>query len=259
MHLQGFRIDPETFWGHVYAVCAGRYDMEKVGKVYLYGDGAAWIAKGLDVFPGATHILDAFHYKQRMKRLRAGAACAPYGALLLQRVRHDDLPGFKKQVAEMQAAVAAQMTGKDRDLRLEAIRKDSGYIAAHWAAVQAMKLPDSIGSCTEPMVSHVLAERFSRNPMGWGEEGLAKMAGIRVYVRNGGTVTAADVRAGKGGGGRGPAAGMGKYDAVVKKQLDEALSGAGGWRWFEKDNLASGRLTGTKHALDLLGRTKKIG
>ncbi|WP_455258078.1 hypothetical protein [Peptoniphilus asaccharolyticus] len=34
-------------------------------------------------------------------------------------------------------------------------------------------------------MSHVLSERFSRNPMGWSKEVLGKLSVLRVYKKNG--------------------------------------------------------------------------
>ena len=48
---------------------------------------------------------------------------------------------------------------------------------------------DIMGSCTEGLVSHIYSERLSRDPMGWSEAGLNRMAELRVYTRNGCVVT----------------------------------------------------------------------
>jgi hypothetical protein len=53
--------------------------MDKVSKIFIYGDGAGWIVKCSDVFSDAIQVLDTFHYKKRIKRLVAGEVCAPYG------------------------------------------------------------------------------------------------------------------------------------------------------------------------------------
>ena len=36
-------------------------------------------------------------------------------------------------------------------------------------------------------MSHVLSERFSRNPMGWSKEILGKLSVLRVHKKNGNT------------------------------------------------------------------------
>ena len=50
------------------------------------------------------------------------------------------------------------------------------------------------GSCTEPLISHILSERLSRNPLAWSREGLSKMAMLRIFTENGGRVTAEHIR-----------------------------------------------------------------
>ena len=47
-----------------------------------------------------------------------------------------------------------------------------------------------IGGCAWQLHgSHVLSERFSRDPLGWSEEVLGKLVGARLYLKNGGTLT----------------------------------------------------------------------
>lgn len=50
------------------------------------------------------------------------------------------------------------------------------------------------GSCTEPQVSHVLPKGFCRNPIGWSEEVLGKLTGIRVYLKNGDKIKAEHIK-----------------------------------------------------------------
>ena len=50
------------------------------------------------------------------------------------------------------------------------------------------------GSCTEGQVSHVLSERFSRDPLGWSEKNLGKLTKMRAYILNGGEIHSEDVK-----------------------------------------------------------------
>jgi hypothetical protein len=49
-HVQGYGTEPLKLWDYVYALCAEKYDMGRIGNVYLYGDRekfketARWIA-----------------------------------------------------------------------------------------------------------------------------------------------------------------------------------------------------------------------
>ena len=65
------------------------------------------------------------------------------------------------------------------------------YLLGNWEAAVNRYRSDVTGSCTEAQVSHVLSERFSRDPMGWSEEGLGKLSKLRVYCKNGGRIEAA--------------------------------------------------------------------
>jgi hypothetical protein len=253
-------MKPEGHWEYVYALCSRKYDMRAVKQVYIYGDGAAWIKKSFEVFPWAAHVLDGFHFKKRMKSLLAGEVCGPYGFVLSCAIEKDDKIGFSKTVQNMISAIKEKMPeSKERVGRIKNVKENKAYILKHWDAVQNMKRQDVIGSCTEAMVSNALSERFSRSPMGWSKEGLSKMSMIRVFVLNGGKVAPADTLAWK----HKPdkcyvITGLEKYDAIVKKQQEEIFKDAKNWRWFEVDYLISGKTTGTKVALDALGRTRDI-
>ncbi|MDB8854494.1 UPF0236 family protein, partial [Peptostreptococcus anaerobius] len=59
------------------------------------------------------------------------------------------------------------------------------YIINNWEGIVNRYTLDIPGSCTEDQVSHVLSERFSRNPMGWSKEILGKLSVLRVYKKNG--------------------------------------------------------------------------
>jgi hypothetical protein len=260
-HVQGLGMKPETLWEYVYALCDGKYDMSKVGSVYLYGDGAAWIETGMDFFPEAVRVLDEFHLKSRMRRLLAGdigTALAPRARAALTRGNKEK---FRETVSWITDATMYLMPeGKERAGRLKAAAENGAYILAHWDAIGNLRLPGSVGSCTEAMVSHVLSERFSRSPMGWSKAGLSKMAMIRVFVMNGGRAEPADVTAWKGTERKGSVmTRIEKYEGIVKDRREEALKGMKDWSLFGPAASVFGKRTGTRVAIDALGRTRKIG
>ena len=59
------------------------------------------------------------------------------------------------------------------------------YIINNWEGIVNRYTLDIPGSCTEGQVSHVLSERFSRNPMGWSKEILGKLSVLRMHKKNG--------------------------------------------------------------------------
>jgi hypothetical protein len=259
-HFHGYGLKPEKLWEYVYAVCAEKYDMSFVKKVYIYGDGAPWIEGSADVFPEAVKILDAFHFRKRMKSLFAGEPGGTFALPGYNAVKRNDREGFDETVKNMiGAAEEKPAAGKEREKKIKSIGEHSDYILNHWDSIQNMKLKGAIGSATEAMVSHVLSERLSRSPMGWSDAGLSKMAMIRVFVLNGGKIEPADIMAGKRKNGRSAVtAKFEKYEEIVKKQQEQIFKDAKGWRWFEPENMISGKRTGTGVALDALARTRKI-
>ena len=117
------------------------------------------------------------------------------------------------------------------------------------------------GSCTEPLVGHVLSKRLSRNPLAWSDHGLRQMAMLRVYVNNGGVVTEKDIRVSRSKADldRDRAAlqsGFAKYRAYADKQIDEFLSHKPDCSIFDKSYVRSGRLDGTRMLLKALGTVR---
>jgi hypothetical protein len=259
-HVQGFGMKPWTLWEYVFALCAEKYGPDGIGKVYLYGDGAAWIEAGTDFFPEAVRVLDEFHPKSGMRRLLAGdvgGALAPRARAALAR---GDKEKFEETVGFIAEATFWLMPeGRERAARLKAVKENGTYILARWDAIKNIRLPGSIGSCTEAMVSHVLSERSGRSPMGWSRAGLSKMAMIGVFVMNGGRIRPDDMAARNGRENKGAViTDMRKYGEIVKKQREEALKGMKDWSLFDRKTMIPGR-GGTRVVLDALGRTRKIG
>ena len=259
-HVQGYGMDRETLWGYVYALCAEKFDMDLVGSVFIYGDGAAWIKGGLDVFPDAIYSFDNFHFRKRMRSLFSGEIGSKFTLNAFAAVSNDDKASFEATAKTMLSTLMDTMpAGSAKERKAERVNDNIDYILNNWDAIQNSQLPGVIGSCTEAMVSHVLSERFSRNPMGWSKKGLAKLAMIRVYVLNGGEVTPADTISWKHSDRRNRVADkFEKYDNIVKLQHEEIFKDVKNWRWFERDNMISGKTTGTKVVLDALGKIKKV-
>lgn len=259
-HVQGYGMKPETHWEYVYALCAQRYDLERVKRVYIYGDGAGWITRYKEVFSNAQYVLDEFHFKKRMRGMFSGKICSGYNLTSHSAIQRNDKALFNNTVQDMLREIEEKMAeGKERAVRVKNIKGNATYITDHWDAIQNRKRSDTIGSATEAMVSHVLSARLSRNPMGWSREGLSKMAMIRVYIMNGGKIEPKDTLAWKSSPKKCTViTKIEKYETIVKAQQKKILNDAKGWRWFEADNLISGKTTGTKVIVDALGRARNF-
>ena len=259
-HVQGYGMDKDTLWEYVYALCVEKFDMNIVGNIFIYGDGAAWIKGGLDVFPNALFSLDTFHFRKRMRSLFSGEVGSKFTLKAYAAVSNDDKATFEATAKSMLIAIMDTMPdGSAKERKAERVNDNIEYISNNWTGIQNSRTPGVIGSCTEAMVSHVLSERFSRNPMGWSKKGLSKLAMVRVYVLNGGEVAPADTISWKHSDRRNRVADkIEKYDNIVKLQHDDIFKDVKSWRWFERDNMISRKTTGTKVVLEALGKLRDV-
>ena len=177
-------------------------------------------------------MLDKFHFKKRTRSLFSGDICKGYGLIAHSSIMKDDKLLFGKIITNMINEVKEKMPESiSKKNKLKKIREHKKFILKHWKAIQNSELAGSIGSCTEAMVSHVLSERFSRNPMGWSKAGLSKMAMIRMFVLNGDKVMPGDTSMWKNSGKRNIVVNeFSKYKNIVKCQNDEIFKDVKSWR-----------------------------
>jgi hypothetical protein len=258
VHVQGYRIKPEEHWQYVSALCEERYGMSKVRHVYIHGDGAPWIKEGTEYFANAVHVLDKYHLNKYMKKLTCGAICEECGGELWNAIKEDDRRKF--------GAIVDWIISKMEQMNVEgvltkkaaSVRKAGAYIQSNWEAIQNRQEKGMQGSCSEPLISHVLSERLSRNPMGWSEDGLAQITMVRVYAKNGGNVEDKDIMSTPRLKEKKAPIAIGKYREIVERQGKEFLSKKWDWSIFEKPSYTMGLVTGTKRAYDSLSKMKTV-
>lgn len=152
----------------------------------MKGDGASWIKAGVDVLGAKCHfVLDRFHLNQAIMRAigHLGDSISDARTAIYDGIRFEDKDAVKK-VFEIAGEWA------DSDNKREQIRRTKVYIENHWKAIIR---PNNdayarMGCSAEGQVSHLLSSRLSSRPLGWSKVGVAKMAKLRAYVANKGTV-----------------------------------------------------------------------
>ena len=75
--------------------------------MYIYGDGAEWIRKGLEEIPNAKYVMDGYHFE---KALRSAAGCFP--KMKFAQKIHNAIENGDKGAAE---AIAEEMTEQSGD------------------------------------------------------------------------------------------------------------------------------------------------
>ncbi len=170
-------------WDEVYEYMDGNYDLKKVKKVYVNGDGGSWILSGVRRLSGLTHVLDGFHLEKALTRLTSHMLDSREDAKeeLRRAIRDGGKVAFEGKVRELEGYLK-EGAGEER------MEKAREYVLSNWEAAR-MRLgrEEGVSGCSaEGHVSHVLSSRMSSRPMGWSVEGAGKMAQLRAYYMNGG-------------------------------------------------------------------------
>lgn len=181
-HFADYGKSTSDLWDEVFCWLDEEYDLSFVKRIYLHGDGANWIKAGLGVLPESRFVLDRYHLEKAIKSLVFGDK-DEYRLPLRRAFKEYDLAGIEDILKEILTTVSSRKEA-------EKVLGIGGYIRNNWEGIIIRQTePYCGGSCTEAQVSHVLAKRLSRNPLGWSEEGLKHMSRLRVFKVNGGTVT----------------------------------------------------------------------
>lgn len=173
----------DELWDEVYRYIASHYDLSKVKKIYLNGDGGSWIKTGMKRIADITYVLDEFHLEKYITKLTSHMLDSKSDASdeLRTAIRSKNKKDFEAIVNRLEGYLKDE-TGFKR------MAEAKEYILSNWdAAKLRLRHQDGVcGSSTEGHVSHVLSSRMSSRPMGWSIKGATKMAKLRAYVLNGG-------------------------------------------------------------------------
>lgn len=180
-HISAYGKEPDILWEDVLTRIEHRYDLGRT-RIYLHGDGAGWIAKGMEWLPNATFVLDKYHKNKYIRQMLAG-----YGTGKAARLR-EDLDQALCDMDEDYYNNIVEMLLAEMPQRADKITEAANYLRNHMPAI-AIHASDpgaGNGGATEPHVSHVLSSRLSSRPMGWSKGTLQRFVPI---LANGPEVT----------------------------------------------------------------------
>ena len=180
-HISAYGKSPDALWEDMLTQTEQRYDLSGT-KIYLHGDGAGWIAKGMEWLPNATFVLDKYHKNKYIRQMLAGYDAGKAARLRrdLNQALYDTDEGYYDNLVQM---MLAEMPD-----RADKIAEAARYLRGHMPAI-AIHVKDPAagnGGATEPHVSHVLSCRLSSRPMGWSKGTLERFVPI---LANGPEVT----------------------------------------------------------------------
>lgn len=230
MHFVDEAFDTKALWKSVEGYIGKIYDLTKVEKVYVHGDGGRWIKNGLEDLPQTVHVMDGYHLEKRLKELSVRFPSRGVRSRLTEAIKAGERKKADKIVQSLyEIAEDDKESGK--------INEFGKYLMGNWEAIENRKTLNIPGSCTEAQVSHVLSERFSRDPLGWSDKGLGKLSKLRVYVKNGGRIKAEDFREHERNT---------TYREYADRVINEAMEGAIDWSIFDRRPFVFNGASGTQ-------------
>lgn len=175
----------EQLWNEVLDYINTAYDMDYVDKIYINGDGAAWIRSGEGIIPKSKFALDKYHMH---KYIIAATAHLEDSA--------DDAIGeiykaiHRKKKHEAKGVFDRIIAVTEKETKRRTVEGARAYILGNWSGImQSMKTDDKNVCCSaEGHVSHVYADRMSSRPLGWSKKGVDKMSRLRIYRQNRGNM-----------------------------------------------------------------------
>ncbi len=173
--------ESDELWLEVLNYLDSNYDLDYIKEIFIQGDGARWIKKGLEWICKSKYILDQFHLNKAL-RVLSGGRNEDYN-MLVKAIYNNS--GDKKIFLEK----SKEILGKEKEAKkYESKKKKRNYIINQWSGIVAYlenSKEHNLGCSAEGHVSHILASRMSSRPMGWSKEGIEAMTKLRVKKENG--------------------------------------------------------------------------
>jgi len=172
-HISQYGKTADDLWEQAVDEIEKRYDLEET-NIYLHGDGAKWVQKGLQWLPRATFVLDKYHKNKAIMAMTAG---------LNKNIRNRLDCQIRKSLNEEDTEFLDLITENlcmQTPQRAEIILDAAAYLRQFIKGISiCIKDPKANnGGCTEPHVSHILASRLSARPMTWSKQTLQKLAPV---------------------------------------------------------------------------------
>jgi len=169
-------------WSKVQAFIDNNYDQKVLRRIFVSGDGAAWIKYGANYLDKAVFCADKYHLMKYVNTAATQMLDEKDNVKnelwhLLNSKSGNARKAFDTYTNEMMRS--AKSPDKVEDLRR--------YVLGNWAAVRRTLRNKLVYGCSaESHVSHVLSDRLSSRPMGWSQTGADRMSKLRCYDRNNG-------------------------------------------------------------------------
>lgn len=172
-HISEYGRGSDDLWETALNEMERRYDLSDT-KIYLHGDGAAWIKAGLGWLPNCTFVQDRYHVNKAVQGALSGMDAESgdeYRGNLFAALRE----GNKEEFLSVRKKML--VCWPDRE---ESIREHTDYLLDNFQAIHIWYTDPEArnGGATEPHVSNVLSARLSSRPMAWSKDTLRRFLPI---------------------------------------------------------------------------------
>ncbi len=171
--------EKNNFWENLQDHLAARYDLNKVKKIYIMGDGAGWIRRGISEMrmPGTTvkAALDRFHASQAIHRMTSDKVFREVLIRYLFELKREEFD----TVAEIARSYLKEENARKR------FDENLDYIHRHWHEVKVMVKEVKIGCAMEQAISHIIASHFTSVPKAYSRKNLPLYLNSRIHSQNG--------------------------------------------------------------------------
>lgn len=238
---EGF--DTKNLWQTVSGYIGKAYDVNSLEKIYVHADGGTWIKNGLEEYRQTIHVIDGFHFERELKRIAGNFQGRNIRQRMHSAIEKEDKKKAGKILKEMMERAEDEKTKE----RVKAFGK---YLFNHWKEIVRRRKENVPGSCTEGQVSHLLSERFSRNPMAWSEKGLGKLSTARIHMKNGGRLSYKDFGKGEK---------KERYSDYAEQMMSGMLKETADWSIFTRSEpMIFDTTSGTQQALHQIGLCRNM-
>lgn len=171
----------EDLWLEVAEYIDKKYDVKNIEKVYIGGDGAAWIKEGLNWIEKSEFVLDRFHLLKYINQ--ATVEFPQYRDKLWYNINIYDPISVENIFKEI-------INKTEDEKRKEKVIDSYKYVMKQWKGIEIYETDGKYlkGCSAEGHISHVYADRMSSRPRTWSDDGIDKMSRLRTFVSNGGKI-----------------------------------------------------------------------
>lgn len=200
----------EELWLEVAEYIDKKYDMKNVEKVYICGDGAAWIKEGLNWIEKSKFVLDRFHLLKYINQ--ATVEFPQYKSKLWYNINIYDPISVENIFKEI-----IEKTTDEK--RKEKVIDSYKYVMKQWKGIEIYETDGEYlnGCSAEEHISHVYADRMSSRPRTWCDDGINKMSRLRTFVSNGGKIYEELIKNKKA------STKLKKYDKIIKRYIKQNI------------------------------------